>query len=79
MWVTQRAYRHANGEVEGFRASALTRKGSEGRVMRAIQDKCKAIGVPFDPERVIYGHEPLTTAEREQIQADWILQSEGKK
>jgi hypothetical protein len=74
MIIYRIAYRHANGEVEGFTGSALSgEQAARHNAVRQIQSKCNAIGTVYLAGRTITSFTGLTPEEIKTIQADWKI------
>ena len=66
------AYRHENGEVEGFSGFAfMGEPEAEKDAIRHARRKCEDIGQTFDLSRLIRSPKELTRAELETVKADW--------
>lgn len=72
------AYRHGNGEVEGFAATRFTRERAQAACEAAIREKVSHTPHAFDPARVIRSKDGITDAEFETIKADWKIVTDGK-
>lgn len=68
---TNYAYRHQNGEVEGFSAFRFMQYQSEAACVQAIKEKCEEIGQPYDETRLIKSRDGVTAKEWKTIKADW--------
>jgi len=72
MFICNLAYRHINGDVEGFSACALTSKArAEEICIESMQRKTEDIGQVFSALRVIRSSKGLTREEITTIKADW--------
>lgn len=67
------AYRHQNGDVEGFSALRFGRAAAEEACYRLIKEKCLALDQSYDPTRVINTHKGLKSDEMKTIQEHWAL------
>lgn len=67
------AYRHQNGDVEGFSALRFGHAAAEEACFRLIKEKCLALDQEYDPRRVINTHKGLKSEEMKTIQDDWAL------
>ncbi len=66
------AYRHDNGEVEGFVGNAFTDAATaERNAIRAVTEKCTAIGKAFNHRRILRSFDGLTAVEEALIRQDW--------
>ena len=71
------AYRHQNGEVEGFRGFGLSAETAQEDAVEQIKRKLKTVeewnqdGSIYDESRVIRSFDGLTKDERDLIQKDW--------
>ena len=81
-YIFRLAYRHGNGEVEGFAAmasgsdkakKATIAKAREKAVAKA-REKASWTPTPFDPARLIESETKLTAEERATVKADWVLE-----
>jgi hypothetical protein len=77
MYRCNLAYRHDNGDIEGFVGHALGDKAAAERdCIKQMQRKCdmiKGFGkTPFSMDRVIRSDTTLTAAEIEQVKQDWL-------
>ena len=72
---TNYAYRHINGEVEGFSAFAFTETASKRLCLQMIIAKCAGICQPFKIENVVFDDKEAAKAFTRQemliIQDDW--------
>jgi hypothetical protein len=74
MFECRLAYRHLNGEVEGFHACSFQGFDTSKRlVILKIIDKCNAMMQVYDPTRVITGDAGLSESEMKTIRDDWKL------
>ena len=77
MFHYQLAYRHDNGEVEGFVGLGFTKANARDNAISQITTKIidvLRVHKPetfFHPDRVIEGEASLTPAELEQVKQDW--------
>jgi len=67
------AYRHANGELEGFSAFRFTADAAEQAAIAEIQAKLAIVKIAYDPSRLVRSFAKLTKAEKRQVKADWHL------
>ena len=67
------AYRHTNGEVEGFTATRFAEDRAEQACLETIRIKCRKMGHTFDPKRIISNTRELTKKELKTVQADWQI------
>lgn len=68
------AYRHDNGEHEGFAGTSLS--GPEDARRHAIGKaiaKCESIGRTFDPGRIIESDKGLSREVYDQLREDWQI------
>ena len=77
MFQCNLAYRHENGEIEGFVGHALYDKAAAERdCITQMQRKCDMIRgfgkTPFSMDRVIRSDTGLTAAEIAQLRQDWM-------
>ena len=70
---TNLAYRHQNGDVEGFSALRFQHDASRQACTQMIKEKCEALGEKFDPTRVINTHKGLNSVEMKTIEEHWAL------
>jgi len=68
------AYRHDNGEHEGFAGTSMVTPGEARRkaISKAVR-KCESIGNPFRLERIIESADGLTHEIYEQLREDWRI------
>jgi len=71
MYVFKLAYRHENGEIEGFAASAFSQSAAERNALNKVRAKVREIRQTFDESRVIRSDKGLTPDEKKQVRADW--------
>ena len=58
------AYRHANGEVEGFSGWAFTGATlADADAVKRVREKCESAGIPFAPSRILRTPAGLSAAE----------------
>ncbi len=74
MFINQIAYRHQNGEIQGFVGTGFTVQAAERDSRRRIEAKVGSLGQAFDPGRIISRREQVTTDEMKMIQDDWKLE-----
>lgn len=68
------AYRHTNGEVEGFSGWAFTGATlADADAVRRVREKCESAGIPFSPARILRSPAGLTPSEVATVRADWKL------
>jgi len=67
------AYRHANGELEGFSAFRFSSDAAEQAAIGLIQEKLAFQGAAYDPSRLVRSFAKLTKPEKRQVKADWHL------
>lgn len=76
MFRYQIGYRHKNGEVEGFSATAFSVNSAKQRAIRLIRNKLHdAFNPPqeLEPKRLLISRDQVTADEWEQLKADWKL------
>lgn len=77
MYTHNLAYRHSNGEIEGFSFTALSDAATAERLCRASMVEKVTIchehgtGHPFDESRVIHSDVGLPRHERARLRRDW--------
>lgn len=72
MFEYRLAYRHQNGEVEGFRGRSLIAPAeAKAFACKKIVEKLELLGEPKDSSRLIESPDGLSEAEMEQIKRDW--------
>ncbi len=72
MFIFNIAYRHENGDVEGFTGCAFTsKKAAKTHAIRLIVSKCEAIRRRYDASRLIESSDGLTGEEIKLIQKDF--------
>lgn len=76
MFIYRLAYRHANGQVEGFLGHALTSPDQAfchavQQITRKIEDGSPNLGL-FDFNNIITDASRVTVAELETIKRDWL-------
>lgn len=76
VYTHQLAYRHDNGEVEGFKGSDITGDKAKAKAdaIQQVRRKCEAIGQPFNPSRLIENEKGLTDAEIRIVRNDWKVE-----
>jgi hypothetical protein len=67
------AYRHDNGEVEGFVGTAFHQENARRATILKIIEKVVSIGRQFHPGQVIESVDGLTPNEIATIQSDWKI------
>ena len=67
------AYRHDNGEVEGFVGTAFHQENARRATILKIIEKVVGIGRQFHPDQVIESVDGLTPDEIATIQNDWKI------
>lgn len=74
MYIARIAYRHVNGEVEGFIGTSLvSASAADVNAQKEIQEKISIARLPcFDSSRVIRHPSVITTDEYETIRRDWL-------
>jgi hypothetical protein len=72
------AYRHPNGEVEGFKGVGGTKKKARDDAIDQIQRKLAIVrqdfrpdDPPYDPARLITSHLKLSVVELKVVLKDW--------
>lgn len=73
MFIYRMAYRHENGEVEGFAGCGFTEEAAEKDAHRKAGVKCEGIGKPFSLARCINTKAGLTGEEMATVRADWEI------
>jgi hypothetical protein len=73
MYCCQLAYRHRNGEVEGFRGVGFSIESSRQDCLRQIRYKVEAIDGCYSLNRVIEHTADLSVTELAQVREDWAL------
>ncbi len=69
------AYRHGNGEVEGFSAGSFTSAAdAQERAIARVRAKAAHTPHPFDAARLIFSPRGLTADELATVRADWKLE-----
>jgi hypothetical protein len=71
MYQYNLAYRHQNGEVEGFQGIGFGEVAAERDAKDQIARKLQQIDQPFEEHRIITSMELLTQPERKQVMEDW--------
>lgn len=78
MFTARIAYRHENGQVEGFLGTALqSASAADAAAQRLIQSKVADIGGNYDPQRIIRHESVVTGDELKMIRADWNTYLKG--
>lgn len=73
MFEYKLAYRHANGEVEGFVGTGFTESAAQRNAEVKAANKCIDARLPFEWNNLIYSPKNLTKTEMEVVQNDWKL------
>lgn len=73
MYTYNLAYRHANGEIEGFTGTGTNREAAEMDARRKVRTKVQAIRETFCPGAVFVSHDGLTQADLDLLEADWRI------
>lgn len=71
MYEYRLAYRHTDGEVEGFVGRGLTREGAAESALTKILEKVSSIGDKFNKDNVYKNKDKLSAREMEQVRVDW--------
>lgn len=71
MYIFRMAYRHSNGEVEGFCGCGSSQAAAERDAERKVRSKCLALDQIYDRNRRIDSVRGVDKAEMEIIRADW--------
>lgn len=71
MFEFKMGYRHANGQVEGFKATRFSRYAAEVECRNQIRLKCEQIGDVYQQSREIHADYDLSKEEIRQIKQDW--------
>jgi hypothetical protein len=71
VYIYRLAYRHHDGEVEGFVGVGFDKKAAEHAAVRKAAAKVRAIGQVFRADGVIHRPEGLSPDEVAQIRRDW--------
>jgi hypothetical protein len=66
------AYRHQNGDLEGFAGVGFKPESAQQDAYRKMQQKCFALRQPFVEERVV-SDKGLAAEDLATIQADWEI------
>lgn len=69
------AYRHGNGEVEGFSAERLTKEAARDAAVAKAREKASHTPHPFKESGLILSDKGLTADERKTVRADWEIES----
>lgn len=65
------AYRHLNGDLEGFSAFRFGKERARAACLQEIRTKCEALQQPYDPARVIKAFGQFSKAEQASVRRDW--------
>lgn len=71
MFVHRLAYKHANGEVEGFVGVGHTEQGARQRAVNKVMQKCLTIGEPMTATSLIESQAGLSMEDLKTIKEDW--------
>ncbi len=73
MFTCKNAYRHANGEVEGFQGVGFTKAAAVRDALNQLYKKLASLQVPEapDPTRLITDESKLTPGELAQVRRHW--------
>lgn len=73
MYVSRIAFRHANGEVEGFIGTGFSPEAAEQNADQGIRNKLWSINSPtYSRSRIIRSADGLTPDELATIRRDWL-------
>lgn len=75
MFKFQLAYRHANGEVEGFVGLGFSESTARRKAEDAARQKVSSIRESFNFNRLIFSESGLSGDEIEIVKKDWALES----
>lgn len=75
MFVHRLAYRHANGEVEGFTGAGFTKQGARQSALNKVMRKCLSLGTPMIVGSLIESPDGLTKEELRAIREDWMTEA----
>ena len=68
------AYRHANGDIEGFSGWAFTGAPlADADAVKRVREKCESACIPFAPSRILRSPAGLTPEDLATVRADWKL------
>lgn len=67
------AYRHMNGEVEGFTGVGSNAASAKTNAINKIKNKCAGINQPFYENKVILSVHYLHQDEIPQVREDWKI------
>lgn len=67
------AYRHENGEIEGFAATRFDAARAKEAAMKCMRAEIEAKGLTFNPDRIVESSKGLSAAERVTLQRDWRI------
>ena len=71
MYEFRLAYRHGNGEIEGFTGAGSNIKAARRNAILRAEEKAGHTPHPFDPARLIENADELTPDERATVRTDW--------
>jgi hypothetical protein len=69
--VYQIAYRHVDGNIEGFVGKGHSEDEAESDAMRQIQQMCARLKVAFEARRVIRDQSDVSPTEQKLLLAQW--------
>lgn len=69
--VYQVAYRHIDGNIEGFVGKGQSEDEAESDALRQIQQTCARLRVSFDNHRVIREQSDASPTEQKLLLAQW--------
>jgi len=72
------AYRHLNGEIEGFYGYGFSADAARKSAEKSVRAKVVGIDHLYDPSRIVVSMDSLKPGEMERIQRDWAL-AEGRE
>ena len=73
MYETRLAYRHINGDIEGFIGAGFTKPSSRSNCLNYIVKKLDMIEQKFSASRVVHDLDKITKEELEIVRRDWKL------
>jgi hypothetical protein len=73
MIICRLAYRHANGELEGFAGCGSTPQAACAHAERKIASKLACCRLAFDRARIVRSANGLSKEEMATLRADWKI------